>query len=155
MIILLLLIILLLILLLIRIRIQIFLSVNDLDYYCCFNIFIYRILILKIDKKDVKNFWNKNKKKIKNNKNGKNIKFLKIMKKIKFENLFLNVKVGLLEIMPTIFVVPIISAIISNICAFLKAKKLDYKIVPAFNELTFKTKMEVQLSFRIIDLLLA
>lgn len=57
--------------------------------------------------------------------------------------------------MPTIFAVPIISTIVSNICAFLKVKKLDYKIIPDFNKLTFQSKMELQLSFRIIDLLLA
>lgn len=153
MIILLLLIILLLIVLFMRIRIQIFLSVNDLEYYYCFNIFIFKMLVAKIDKKDVKSFLNKNKQKIKNNK--KNIKFLKIVRKINFEKMYINVKVGLIEIMPTIFVVPLLSTLISNICAFLKVKKFDYKIMPSFNELKLQTKMELELSFRIIDLLLA
>ncbi len=155
MIILLLLIILLLIVLFMRIRIQIFLSVNDLEYYYCFNIFIFKMLVVKIDKKDVKSFLNKNKQKIKNNKNKKNIKFLKIIRKINFEKMYINAKVGLIEIMPTIFVVPLLSTLISNICAFLKVKKFDYKIMPSFNELKLQTKMELELSFRIIDLLLA
>lgn len=155
MIILLLLIILLLIVLLTRIKIQMFLSINNLDYYYCFNIFIYKILILKIDKKDVKIFGNKNKQKIKNNKKRKNIKSFKIIKNIKFENLFINAKVGLIEIMPTVFAVPVISTLAANICAILKIKKFNYKIIPDFNKLTFQTKMDLQISFRIIDLLIA
>lgn len=138
-------------LLFMKIRIIAFLTLNNLEYDYSFDIMIYQLKLKKINKADVEKFISQNRKKGKKYK-----KTSKIIKKIKFEKLFLDMKIGLIEIMPTVFIIPIISIITSTICTLLNmnSEKTRYTIRPAFNELTVQAKFETEITFRIINLIL-
>ena len=144
----------LLIIIFTKIKIKIFFTLKNFEYYYCVDIIIYNLTIIKIDKNKIEKYAKKIKEKRKNKKQNK-IKASKIMKKIKIEELNINIKIGLLEIFPTVFSIPIISTIIATILPLLKTEKnkIKYNIQPIYNEVAIQTKVTGKLTFRIIDLL--
>lgn len=142
----------LLIILFAKIKIKIFFTLKNFEYYYSIDIFIYNFKIKKLDKTEIEKCIKKIKPKIKNQ---NQIKPSKIIKKIKIEELNIDIKIGLLNILPTIFSIPIISTIATTIIPFIKTQKnsVKYRIQPVYNELAFNTKVSGMVSFRIIDII--
>ena len=76
-----------------------------------------------------------------------------LLKNVTFERLEIYEKFGLLVPDKTALFLPALSNITMLPLHFLKIKFLDYKVVPAYNELKFNAKIDAKISFRIINLI--
>ena len=127
---------------------------RNFEYDYNIEIFIYKLRIKTLDKNEIEKIMNRFKEKRKIKKQHK-IRASKILKKIEIEELDINFKIGLLHVLPTIFSIPIISAIISSIYTLIKRNnnKIKYNIKPIYNEFTIQAKVTGTISFRIFNLI--
>lgn len=80
-----------------------------------------------------------------------------VIKNLYFEKLVINEKIGLYEIIPTAFSVPILASITCLPLQFLKIdyNNLKYEIIPLYNEFKFEFCIDSIISFRIINVILS
>ena len=76
-----------------------------------------------------------------------------LLKNVTFERVKIYEKFGLLVPDKTALFLPVLSNITMLPLHFLKIKFLDYKVVPAYNELKFNAKIDAKINFRIINLI--
>ena len=76
-----------------------------------------------------------------------------LLKNVTFERVKIYEKFGLLVPDKTALFLPVLSNITMLPLHFLKIKFLDYKVVPAYNDLKFNAKIDAKINFRIINLI--
>lgn len=111
----------------------------------------------KLKLEDIKKFKSdaeKNSMGIKKTKKKKKFEYMIcLLKNVTFERLKIYEKFGLLVPDKTALFLPVLSNITMLPLHFLKIKFLDYKVVPAYNELKFNAKIDAKINFRIINLI--
>ncbi len=113
--------------------------------FCCICNYGYKYIELKNNEKSTKSKKIKKKKKFEY--------MICLLKNVTFERVKIYEKFGLLLPDKTALFLPVLSNITMLPLHFLKIKFLDYKVVPAYNELKFNAKIDAKINFRIINLI--
>ncbi len=132
-----------------KIKLEIFFSSVGLDYH--FNVsIIYFKRVKTFYKKEIQVFLEENK----NKKMKLSLKEVKeILEYLSFETVTVDVQSGLIEVLPTIFSVPIIATFLSVIYSILNVQNPSFSVKPVYNQLHFSSKIHVLFSIKIFNLI--
>lgn len=139
-----------------KIKIEVYFSSKNLEFNYTIGI-IYFKKIKSFDKDAVEKYINKKHKTAsKQNKKTKfsNVKF--ILRYLNIEKLVIEFYSGFIDIMPTVFSIPIISIIISSIYMYLNInydKKHYFKVKPIYNDLKISSKIHCIVSVKIAHII--
>lgn len=139
-----------------KIKLEIYFAFSNFDYVYSISLIYYK-KIKTFHKNDIKKRMINKSKKLKKNESNEKFKIAKtFLKYIDFEKLIIEFNIGLINVLPTVFSIPIISTILSSIYTIIDIKydrNHMFYVKPVYNKLNLSGKIHCIASMKIAHII--